>query len=93
MSTAEGIEVEASFPTSARVEPTGRVECSSIPAGPAVQVLHRGSYGTVPSAYEAARQWLVDSDWEASGPPWEAYLDGPEVAEPRTLVHVPCRAR
>ncbi len=91
--TAEGIEVEAGFPTSAPVEPTGRVECSSIPGGPVVEVLHRGSYGTVPSAHQAAQDWLVDSDWEASGPPWEVYLDGPEVAEPRTLVYVPCRPR
>jgi hypothetical protein len=28
---------------------------------------------------------------EACGAPWESYLDGPEVAEPRTEVVVPCR--
>jgi effector-binding domain-containing protein len=91
--TADGIEVEAGFPTSAPVEPGGRVECSSLPAGLTVEVLHRGSYELVPAAYEAARDWLAEHAYEASGPPWESYLDGPEVAEPRTLVHVPCRPR
>ncbi|MFZ0324317.1 MAG: GyrI-like domain-containing protein [Actinomycetes bacterium] len=88
--TADGIEVEAGFPTSAPVAPTGRVFASIIPAGPAVQVLHQGPYSTVTSAYEAAQHWLAENRCQATGPPWEAYLDGPEVAEPRTLVYVPC---
>lgn len=91
--TADGFEVEAGFPTSAAVAPTGRVVASSIPGGPAVQVLHRGSYGEVRAAYEAAEAWLVDNDWESAGPPWETYLDGPEVPEPRTVVSLPCRPR
>ena len=91
--TSHGFEVEAGFPTSASVAPAGRVVASTIPAGPAVQVLHQGPYDSVTSAYEAAENWLADSDWESSGPPWEAYLDGPEVPEPRTIVYVPCRPR
>ena len=91
--TADGFEVEAGFPTSAAVAPTGRVVASSIPGGPAVQVLHRGSYGEVRAAYEAAEAWLVDNDWESAGPPWETYLDGPEVPEPRTVISLPCRPR
>ena len=27
----------------------------------------------------------------AAGAPWESYIDGPEVAEPRTLVYLPCK--
>ena len=27
----------------------------------------------------------------AAEPPWECYLDGPEVAEPRTAAYLPCR--
>jgi effector-binding domain-containing protein len=91
--TADGFEVEAGFPTSAAVAPTGRVVASSIPGGPAVQVLHRGSYGEIRAAYEAAEAWLVDNHWEPAGPPWETYLDGPEVPEPRTVVSLPCRPR
>jgi effector-binding domain-containing protein len=91
--TADGIEVEAGFPTSAPVSPVGRVVGSTLPAGPAIRLLHQGPYSAVPLAYETAEKWLSDNDREASGPPWEAYLDGPEVAEPRTLVFVPCRPR
>lgn len=89
--TPDGFQIEAGFPTTAPVEPTGRVVPSSIPAGPAIQVLHKGAYNEVRAAYEAAEAWLVDNRWEATGPPWETYLDGPDVAEPRTIVYVPCR--
>lgn len=91
--TPDGFQIEAGFPTSAPVEPAGRVVPSSLPVGPALLVLHKGPYSAVKAAYEAAEAWLVDNSWEATGPPWETYLDGPEVAEPRTVVHVPCRPR
>ncbi|WP_166785543.1 GyrI-like domain-containing protein [Cryobacterium cryoconiti] len=89
--TPEGLQIEAGFPTSVPVEPSGRVVPSSLPVGTAVQVVHIGPYQGVVGAYRAADAWLADHGWEAAGPPWESYLDGPEVAEPRTIVTVPCR--
>ena len=89
--TAEGFEIEAGFPASAPIVPTGRVVASELPGGTALVVLHRGPYAAVSAAYAAAEDWLADNAWESTGRPWEAYLDGPEVAEPRTLVHVPIR--
>lgn len=53
-------------------------------------VLHRGSYADVAAAHVAGQEWLCANQWSATGAPWEAYL-GPEVAEPRTIVHWPCR--
>ncbi len=91
--TPDGFQVEAGFPTSARVEPAGRVVPSVLPKGHAVVVQHKGPYSGVGAAYEAAEAWLADNGWEGTGPPWEAYLDGPEVAEPRTNVYHPCRPR
>jgi effector-binding domain-containing protein len=91
VSTTDGFEIEAGFPASAAVDPTGRVVASELAGGPTLLVLHRGPYDAVAAAYAAAEGWLADNDWESTGPPWEAYLDGPEVAEPRTLVHVPVR--
>lgn len=91
--TPEGFQIEAGFPTNAPIEPTGRVVASTLPGGPAIQVLHKGSYSGVAAAYQAAEDWLAKNDWQSSGPPWEAYLDGPEVAEPRTLVFYPCQPR
>lgn len=86
-----GFEIEAGFPTDAPVEPSGRVVASTLPGGPALLVLHKGPYSGVAAAYHAAEAWLAENHWTMTGPMWEAYLDGPEVAEPRTIVHVPCR--
>jgi effector-binding domain-containing protein len=83
--------VEAGFPCQPAVGPVGRVEAGSLPGGQVLLVMHRGSYDTVDRAYAAAAAWLAENEWEAAGEPWEAYLDGPEVAVPRTLVHMPCR--
>ena len=41
-------------------------------------------------AYEAAISWLTDEGCVVTAAPWECYLDGPEVPEPRTEVFVPC---
>lgn len=86
-----GIRIEAGFAASGEVRAEGRVEPGRLPGGQVLLVLHRGSYGEVDRAYAAAQQWMADNEWEPTGEPWEAYLDGPEVAEPRTLVHVPAR--
>ncbi|HSO04036.1 MAG TPA: GyrI-like domain-containing protein [Candidatus Limnocylindrales bacterium] len=86
-----GFDVEAGFPSSAPVEPTGRVEAGELPGGPAIVILHRGSYDDVAADYRAGQEWLAANRWTATGAPWEVYLDGPEVAEPRTLVCMPCR--
>ena len=37
-----GFDVEAGFPTSGPVAPTGRVEVDELPGGPAIVILHRG---------------------------------------------------
>ena len=89
--TPGGFSIEAGFPVAGALVPVGRVEATVLPGGPAVQVLHRGGYGEVGSAYQAAQDWLAANGWQVAGSPWEAYLDGPEVPEPRTLVHMPCR--
>jgi effector-binding domain-containing protein len=90
---ADGFRIEAGFPVTGPVRPIGRVEVAELPGGPALTVLHRGPYDQVAGAYHAAEAWLAEHDWEFAAPPWEAYLDGPEVAEPRTIVHVPARPR
>jgi effector-binding domain-containing protein len=86
-----GFDVEAGFPTRSPVAPTGRVEAGELPGGPAIVVLHRGPYDDVAGDYRAGQEWLAANRWTATGTPWEVYLDGPEVAEPRTLVYMPCR--
>lgn len=85
-----GFDVEIGFPCSGAVAPSGRVEPSELPEGRAARTLHVGSYDAVAAAYDAAIAWLTDRGYEVTSAPWECYLDGPEVAAPRTEVFVPC---
>lgn len=84
-------EVTAGFPTEGRVEATGRVVSAELPGGSVATTAHIGAYDHVNLAYDAIMAWLPTQGMQASGDTWEVYLDGPEVAEPRTIVRVPCR--
>jgi effector-binding domain-containing protein len=87
----DGFDVESGFPSSGAVAPSGRVVPSELPGGTVATTLHTGAYDGVGAAYAAVTTWLTEHGMVASGAPWESYLDGPEVAEPRTEVVVPCR--
>lgn len=86
-----GFDVEVGFPVSGSVKPSGRVEPDRLPVGRVARTLHVGSYDTVAAAYEAARSFVVDNGCEVTDTPWEAYLDAPDVPQPRTEVFMPCR--
>lgn len=86
-----GFRIEAGFPAAGPVVPAGRVEVSSLPGGEQVQVMHRGPYAGVAAAWAAAEAWIAEQGLAVAAPPWESYLDGPEVEVPRTLVHIPVR--
>lgn len=86
----EVVDLEAGFPASGPVRAEGRVVAGDLPGGPAAQVLHRGDYSGVGAAYDAVSRWLEEHGHRPAGPPWESYLDGPDVAEPRTVVTLPC---
>jgi effector-binding domain-containing protein len=89
--TGAGFDVEAGFPADGPVRAAGRVAATELPGGATATVLHRGSYDSVGAAYDALQAWVRDHGYQATGEPWESYLDGPDVAEPRTLVSLPCR--
>lgn len=88
--TEGGFDVEVGFPCSDVVKPEGRVEASELPGGRAARTMHVGPYGDVGAAYDAAMSWITDEGCIVTGAPWECYLDGPEVPEPRTEVFIPC---
>ncbi len=90
--TPEGFDVTAGFPIRAPVRPDGHVVADTLPGGLAAQVMHRGAYGAVASAYEAATDWMQEHGYAPAGDAWESYLDGPATPEPRTLVTLPCHA-
>lgn len=87
----DGFDVEAGFPVTGDVTPSGRVEPGELPGGSAARVMHKGGYGEVAAAYQAVAEWVQGHGYVATAPPWESYLDGPDVAEPRTVVWLPCR--
>lgn len=86
----DGFDVEAGFPTSTAIIASGRVEPSALPGGTVATTVHTGSYDGVAEAYRAVEAWLEAEGYRITGAPWESYLDGPEVPEPRTEVNVPC---
>lgn len=89
--SGDGFDVEAGFPASDEVAPSGGVVPGELPGGPAAEVLHTGGYAEVAGAYQAAGAWLAEHGYEPAGDGWESYLDEPGVARPRTIVRVPCR--
>jgi effector-binding domain-containing protein len=90
--TDGGFDVEVGFPVSAPVKHDLRVEPGTLPAGRAAKTMHVGDYSEVGAAYEDVQKWLADHDLVPHGPPFECYLDGPDVPNPRTEVYFPCRS-
>ena len=88
----DGFSIEAGFPVAEPVTPSGRVYSGRLPAGLVASTLHVGSYSALGAAYSALETWLEDTGHTRAGRPWECYLDGPEVAEPRTVVCWPVAA-
>lgn len=91
--TDSGFFVVAGFPSPAPITAVGRVEADRLPGGPAASLLYRGDYAGIAAAYDAAQEWLADHGYREAGQPWEFYLDGPEVAQPRTILQIPCAPR
>jgi effector-binding domain-containing protein len=89
----DGFDAEVGFPTTSAVQPSGRVSATELPGGEAAVAMHVGSYDSIGETYEALAGWLAARGCTPADAPWESYLDGPDVPEPRTLVHMPCRAQ
>jgi effector-binding domain-containing protein len=85
-----GFVIEAGFPVAEPITPVGRVLPSRLPGGTVAALMHEGGYEGLGEAYGVLEVWLEENDFTAAGRPWECYLDGPEVARPRTLVCWPC---
>jgi hypothetical protein len=83
-----GFRVEAGWPVTSA--PDG-VEVVTLPGGEAAQTMHVGPYSGLGAVYAELERWFADTGHVMAGAPWETYLDGPEVAEPRTIVTWPCR--
>jgi effector-binding domain-containing protein len=78
LSFGERIEAEAGFPFAGTLVPTDRVGQAVLPGGRAVTATHVGPYDEIGPAWERTMAWLGEQGLEGAGPPWEAYLTGPE---------------
>jgi effector-binding domain-containing protein len=88
--TDGGFDVEAGFPSTGPVSAAGRVVSAVLPGGVVATTVHRGDYAGLGQTYSEIEEWLPAHGYTPIGTPWESYLDGPEVAEPRTQVSFPC---
>jgi len=81
-------------PSVGRAQPSvGRaqgIRVDEFPAGPAATLAFQGPYEQMPSAYQEVSRWMGEHGYRPDGRPWEQYLDGPEVAQPRTVIQWPC---
>jgi effector-binding domain-containing protein len=84
-------QVSAGFPVARPVAAVAAVRPGTLPGGRVAHTIHRGSYDSVGRAHEVVEDWIAEQGYRSCADPWEAYLDGPDVPEPRTEVFVPCR--
>lgn len=85
-------EVCAGFPVPQPITASAQVISTQLQGGKVAKTLHVGSYSEVGKAYDAVMAWLPQHGLHPEGDPWEVYLDGPEVKQPRTEIFVPCRS-
>ncbi|KRE99641.1 hypothetical protein ASG88_13570 [Nocardioides sp. Soil777] len=88
--TERGFGVTAGFPVDRPMPARGRVVPDKLTSGAVAVTLHTGPYSDVGEAYRAVMQWVSAHGMTVAGEAWETYLDGPEVALPRTEVCLPC---
>jgi effector-binding domain-containing protein len=70
-------EVEAGFPVSRPIEPSGDVQPSELPGGQVAVTVHVGPYDQMESAYQALASWVADHGGELAGDAWEIFFSDP----------------
>ena len=68
---------------------------SHLPGGNILQITYMGSYDGLSEAYTEIVQWMRANAFEPAGPPWDSYVDDPEltgVDNCRTLICWPVRS-
>ena len=74
-------ELDLYLPISGTPAARGPIDVVVLPEGPVAQTFHRGSYDTIPAAYEAVFAWIHEHGRRQAGPPRELYLTGPDTAK------------
>lgn len=75
--TDETFDLEVGFPTAGPITPTADVRASSLPGGPAGQLLYIGPYDALDQAYARLQAWLAEQGCATGETLWEFYLNEP----------------
>ena len=88
-------ELEVGFPVDRRVEPSGDVVASRLPAGPVATLVHHGGYDGLGDAWARLQSWVAQQGLTPAPGFWEVYLTEPtpdgDPAANRTALHLPLR--
>ncbi|WP_166872719.1 GyrI-like domain-containing protein [Salinibacterium sp. ZJ450] len=74
-----GFDVLAGFPVAGAVARSPGLEVEELPAGPAVAIIHIGSYDSMTETYAKVTAWMQDQKLTPAEPMWEDYLTGPDA--------------
>jgi AraC family transcriptional regulator len=94
VSTGAGLwTVDFVLPLLQPAESSGEMESGVLVSGPVAFAVHEGPYDQLSETYAAIENWIEDSGYRSSGPPWESYLtdpgETPDPADWRTEVFWP----
>ena len=83
-----GFSFQAAAPVAAAPAnpPKGDIAVGQAPGGKALKFVHRGSYDSMDSTYEAITNFLEDKQLEAKDLFIEEYANDPVKTEPNSLV-------
>lgn len=84
--------VTAGVPFSGELSAAAPMVVTAIGPTTIATTIHQGSYDGLPAAFHAVIEWVRENGYRITADPWECYLDGPEVAQPRTKVCFPVEA-
>ncbi len=73
----DSVNAQFGLPAARAVPGGDGIEPGTLPKGEAAVVVHRGSYDSIPLAYQALSAWMAEQGREAAGPPWESYVAAP----------------
>jgi effector-binding domain-containing protein len=81
------MEMEIAVPVNRDVKPVDGMMTHVLDAATVVTAVYQGPYHEIGPAYDAIMNWVAEHGYAHSGPPREAYLNGPdEVKEPSDLL-------
>lgn len=78
---AATVDVEAGFPVTSAIAPTGDVLPGTLPGGRVVEAIHVGPYDTLKETYAELERHVAQAGLTPGAVMWESYLSDPE-AEP-----------